>query len=114
MLMKKQRFILVILLTLTFLFILTSCGDSGVLLYINNKTDQTLSIYITGVYQNDVPPGVETRTGTMQIPPEPDLQPVRDKYLIEAKTKAGELVYSKEFTWNELNDLDWKVVIPSQ
>jgi hypothetical protein len=34
------------------------------------------------------------------------------KYLIEAKTEDGEVVYSEEFTWQELDDMDWTIVIP--
>ena len=48
----------------------------------------------------------------MSIYPE-DIYLAGAKFLIEAKTKPkdGEVVYSERFTWQELHDMDWKVVI---
>jgi hypothetical protein len=88
--------------------------DPAVWIKINNQTDQTVGIFIMGVYQNDVSPGEVRRIGTMEIWGD-DSPPWGDGnflYLIEAKTDDGEVVYSEEFTWQELDDMDWTIVIP--
>ena len=35
----------------------------------------------------------------------------REKYIMYAENEVGEIVYQRTFTWDELNDLGWKVVI---
>lgn len=109
-----RLFITTLLVLLSLLLTLTSCiGDPGVLLYVNNKTDLTLSFYIRGVYQNDVSPGEIRKISTMEIWPNPNPPWGTEdyQYLIEAKTKRGEVVLSDNLTWQELDDMDWTIVI---
>jgi hypothetical protein len=109
---KRRQILLAILSVISLLFLLMSSGCDPVKWFrVDNQTDQTVSIYITGVYQNDVASGEIRRIGTLQIPPKPGLPP-HSPYLVEAKTKDGKVVYSKEFTWQELDDMDWTIVIP--
>ncbi|UCH52015.1 MAG: hypothetical protein JSV54_04565, partial [Chloroflexota bacterium] len=76
---------------------------------VDNRTDQTLEIFIDNLRQCDAPPGEMSRSGTIDIPPY-DIWP-DEKYAIEARTEDGEVVYSQEFTWQELDDMDWTIVI---
>jgi hypothetical protein len=116
---RSKRFPIVIFSVALLLVLLLSSSactcDPAVWIEFNNQTDQTLSIFIDGsASQGDVLPGETLRTGTMSIWGSPD-PPWGDgdyKYLIEAKTKDGEVVYSEEFTWQELDDMDWTIVIP--
>ncbi len=34
------------------------------------------------------------------------------KYPVEAVTETGEVVFSRVFTWDELHDMNWTIVIP--
>jgi hypothetical protein len=88
-------------------------GDPGTFINVNNSTSVKVSFYIQGVNHGEVPPGETKEIGTLEIWPEPN-QPggTEDyKYLIEAKTEQGAILYSKDFTWNELDDMHWKIVI---
>ena len=94
------------------LFLLTGCwGDPGTRIRVNNLTDQTLVIFIDELQEADIPPGEIVAYDTTLIQPK-NIYPADKKFLIEAKTKEGEVIYSQEFTWQELDDMDWKVVIP--
>ena len=115
---RSKRLPLVLLSTmlLLFLFISSACAcivEPGVDLLINNQTDQTLEIYIEGdrTILPKALPGETTKISTMLINPI-DIYPDDHKFLIEAKTEEGEVVYSEEFTWQELDDMDWTIVIP--
>ena len=35
----------------------------------------------------------------------------REKYIMYAENEVGEIVYQRTFTWDELHDMGWKVVI---
>ena len=111
----KKKIPLLIFIAVLLMSLFAGCfpwGDPGVEICVDNRTDQTLSIFITELYEYDVPPRKVVRFGTMEIS-DPDLPWALDKYLIEAKTKQGEVVYSEEFTWQELDDMDWTIVISS-
>jgi hypothetical protein len=113
----SKRLLLVLLSAILLISLSASSActcDPAVWIEFNNKTDYTLSIYIGGAYQDDVSPGQTLRFATMDIWGD-DSPPWGDedfRYLIEAKTKDGEVVYSEEFTWQELDDMDWTIVIP--
>jgi len=85
---------------------------SGYPLLVQNRTEQSITIFL-GVYTHkdkiydkynigDIKPRTEIEHRTPQF----------EKYSIEAKNAQGEVVYSENFTWHELHDIDWKVVIP--
>jgi hypothetical protein len=115
---RSKRFPIVIFSVALLLALLLSSSactcDPAVWIEFHNQTDYTLSIYIGGAYQDDVAPGQTLRFATMDIWGD-DSPPWGDgdfKYLIEAKTNDGEVVYSEKFTWQELDNMDWKIVIP--
>lgn len=71
---------------------------------IQNNTAQTLSIYISETYIGDVEPGGEINNSKVWI---------RSRFNIEAKNARGEVFFSREFTFDEMeHEIDWKVVIP--
>ena len=84
--------------------------DPATWLKVDNQTDQKLVIFIDGYSQGYIQPGRITEIVTRAIDPL-NIYPDR-KYLIEAKTEDGEVVYSEKFTWQELDDMDWTTVIP--
>jgi len=112
---KIMHLALIFVSTIVLISLLTSCwGDPGTFIKIDNQSNVAISIYIQGVNHGEVLPGVTQEIGTLEIWPEPN-QPggTEDyQYLIEGKTKNGEVVYSEEFTWQEIDDIDWTIVIP--
>jgi hypothetical protein len=111
---RSNRLSLVLLSSLLLISLLASSaciGDPGSYLTIDNQTDLTLGIFIDELPTIDVPPHERERFSTIIIHPNPDFSDDH-KYLIEAKTEDGEVVYSEEFTWQELDDMDWTIVIP--
>jgi hypothetical protein len=111
----KGKILLVVLGTILFLWLLTSClSDPGTFLNIDNQSNVAVSIYIRGVRHSEVPPGVTKEIGTMEIWPDPNPPWGAEdyKYLIEAKTEEGKVVYSKELTWQEIDEINWTIIIP--
>jgi hypothetical protein len=114
---RSKRLSLILLSAILLISLLASSaciGDPTVGLSVNNQTDQTVKIFISGLPQVYVLPREIKKFETMQIWGD-DSPPWGDgdfKYLIEAKTEDGEVVYSEEFTWQELDDMDWTIVIP--
>ena len=84
------------------LVIVVAC-DPAYDLKIENQTDMVLTVYFQENRQGNVEPH---QTFTVRA------GGVASRFLIEAKNTKGEPVFSKEFGFNELNDADWKVVIP--
>ena len=86
--------------------------DPGTWFTVDNKTDQELGIYIDKLHSVDIPPQEVSRFITTSVYPSPDVYPADKKFLIEAKTKSGEVIYTEEYTWQELDDMNWKITIP--
>ena len=114
---RGKRLVLVILSAMLLLFLFTSSAcvcivDPANYYYVDNRTDQTLDFFVegSGFPLVDAPPGEITEFVTIAIPK--DMYPADKMFLIEAKTKQGKVVYSEEFTWQELDDMDWTIVIP--
>ena len=109
--MKHQRNNGILVLTSVFLIMVLlalllvgQACDPEVPLQIENRTDTVLSIYTEGIYDGQVEPN-----NSIKIK---NLAAIHSYYLIEAKDSKGEVVYSRKFSFTELNDADWKVVIP--
>jgi hypothetical protein len=77
--------------------------DRAVPLQIENKTDTVLNIYLESVYAGKIEPNK-----TIKIR---DIAATFSYLLIEAKNSKGEVIYSRKFSFIELHDADWKVVI---
>jgi hypothetical protein len=89
-------------------------GDPGTWLRVHNRTDQELGIFIDELHSVDIPPGEVLRFSTTSIWPGPNPPWGTEDYLylIEAKTENGEVVYSDNYTWQELDDMEWTIGIP--
>jgi hypothetical protein len=93
------------LLLITFLSLSIGCEPFAPI-RIQNKTRQLLSIFINDTQIGDVQPGAEVRNKILLLS--------AGKYNIEAKDIQGNVVYSKQFTYEEMKKINWKVVIPLQ
>lgn len=103
--------ILYFLLVLTMLLPSTVACEPRAPIQVENKTDQTLAIFVRfgtvdkSYHLGDVTPGAEISNKNAPIM-------ISNVYYIEAKNHQGELVYTREFSYDELKAADWKVVIP--
>ena len=106
--MKRQQSIGILLLTIVFLIVglllLGQACDPAVPLQIENRTDMVLTIYVEGVNDGQVEPNKSIKIK--------DVVAIFSYLQIEAKNSKGEVIYSRKFSFNELVDVDWKVVIP--
>lgn len=109
------RMIPIISIVLLILLSFNSCqcqyGDPGVSITVVNETDDLVSIYVDGWLEYSVPPRASKEFTTIAISPI-NVYSENKEFLIEAKTKSGDIIYSKKFSWQELHDMNWKIVIP--
>jgi hypothetical protein len=70
-------------------------------LYIQNNTDQTLSIFITDIFEGNLAPKSTLKT-------EPS---IGGRYDIVGKNPAGKIIYEKSISFEELDRMDWKILI---
>jgi hypothetical protein len=101
--------LLILSLMLGALILTTSCwGDPGFQLIIENKSQYDLTVYVNNYKVGDVKAGeqIEDHFGMDT-----------GRYKIEAKNVQGEMIFSKTFTFDQMQRIDnkriWKVVIPS-
>lgn len=95
-----MRFIF-ILTSLILLLVVISC-EPALTIKVDNHTDQRLIIYLDGHSIFNVEP---TDTGQHRI------QASSGYYIIEAKNFEGKIFYSKRYTWDELRDANYKILI---
>ena len=105
--MNNRRRIIVLWSIVAFLIATTlllglAC-DPAFPLQIENRTDMVLTPYIGDVNVGEVEPNRSIKVK--------GLGGTHAYYLIEAKNSKGEVVYSRKFSFDELDDADWKVVI---
>jgi hypothetical protein len=111
---NRKQLALIFSFLLLFIFTLDACwADQGTRFTIENQTKQLITIYI-----NKEPLTPEIKPGEKQVYVSGVIPPsgaprAPEKYLIEAKNDQGQIIYSKEFIWKELNDLNWKIIILS-
>jgi hypothetical protein len=71
---------------------------------IENRTDKNLIIFVNDFRVGEVGPvGQLTREDETRN---------TGKYLIEVKSPLGDLIYSKELNYQQLQDADFRVIIP--
>ena len=71
---------------------------------IRNNTDQAITLIVNGTEKGTINPHSEFKPRTIFI---------AGWFIIEAKDSQGSVVYSQKFTYEELEWLDWKIVIPA-
>jgi len=106
--MNRQRKSIIFGLSLVLMLgaILTAsvaCIEYTCDLVIENQTEDVLTIYRNDYLIGDVEPGEQI---TKEVP-----RDIGD-HLIVAKNAQGEIVYSKKYTPRDLEEADYKVVIP--
>lgn len=111
----KRRSIVVlvgiILLLLAVLLPTVVACDPRAPIRVENQTEQILAIFVRfgtvdkSHHLGDVTPGAEIRNKNAPIM-------ISNVYYIEGKNPQEEVVYAKEFSYDELKAADWKVVIP--
>jgi hypothetical protein len=110
--MRRGNYRISLLTTIIFLllflsFIAVSCEPIAPF-RITNHTDQTLTIFIEDRKIGDVAPGKEIKNRITLI-----MNMTAGKYHIEAKDKEGNSIYSEEFTYQEISNMDWEITIPA-
>ena len=84
---------------------IASC-DPALILEVDNRTDQTLTIYVDGARTFSVKPGEILKHRTIEA--------ASGYYTIEAKNNEGRIYYSKKFAWDELREADYKITVLPQ
>ena len=108
---NNRKTLLAILSTILLLVTLMGC-DPPVLLHVENQSDSNITIFINESASGTVQAMEQKTFSVVEIPYHPDAYWAPEDYLIEAKTSRGEVLYSKRFTWQELHDMEWTIVIP--
>jgi len=93
------------------LFLTIGC-EKNTVLNVENYSSETVEVLINGNKQGILDPGEHVTINTSSIPVEPPSGDRSRKYLVEAKEPLGKVIYSQEFTWQELHNMKWKIVIP--
>lgn len=110
--------------------LLSGCiGDRGVRVTFENRTETTIWINLdgvpkdfTGAFQLD--PKIENKGPVdagksrsflyFSIPPDKELGEQAGNYVITALTSEKAAVYQRIFTWTELSNMGWTVVVETQ
>jgi hypothetical protein len=85
-------------------------------LTVENRTGQTISVFVTIVDMDDPNTfniGNVAANKTRKFDDSKILLVAYDKYLIEAKSDAGDTIFSKTFTLAELQESKWKITVSS-
>ncbi len=109
----RSKALLAVFMLLIIILPLTGCEPAAPI-RIKNKTDQTLYISFSYSYSDHVEADAKRDLmGAVKAGEElrPEIFPF-PTFLIEAKDVQGNIVYSKEFSYKELEKTDWKLVIP--
>ncbi len=115
-------------LVVVLLALLMGCvGERGTTVIIENRTDIPIIFdykHVSLAYSGPVTPttgvlnprflspGNTERYVTLIDPERPYGE--REKYVLLALNEAREVVFQRTFTWDELNEMGWKVTIESQ
>jgi hypothetical protein len=82
-----------------------ACEEAGGNIEIVNQTNATVTILSDGqptVPRSTLLPGQTTGVGTVMS---------GFPTTISAQTESGRILFSRRFTWDEMNEADWRIVI---
>ncbi len=68
-----------------------------------NLTDTALNIHLRGIFIGETYPGAEIDNKKVLS--------TFDNYLIEAKDESGKILFSKDFSLDELDKTEWNIKI---
>ena len=109
---RLAQLMVLVLILATLLVAAVSCEPSPPF-QVKNKTDQTLYIFFAVSYLDYVEADAE-RVLEGEVKPGEVLSPTTlpfPRYLIEARDEKGNVVYSREFSCEELESINWKATI---
>ena len=110
---RSRQILLVTLMLACVLFPFTHTGcKPTILLRVENQSDSNITVFINEKTLGRMQAKEQVTFNTLLIPFRPDMPEAPEDYLIEAKTSSGEVIYSERFTWQELKDRNWEIVIP--
>jgi hypothetical protein len=96
--MRKIMLPLTIFVILLGLLLATGCGHPGPYFPITNQFDQNVTVFLNGVKVGTLKPG-QTKT----FYPNEVLTTADTNLLLEAKAESGSILFSSNFTWDELS-----------
>jgi hypothetical protein len=108
---NNRKTLLAILSAILLIVTLMGC-ERTILLHVDNQSDSDITLFINEKVSTIVQATEQKTVNTTLIPYHPDAPWASDDYLIEAKTSKDKVIYSERFTWQELHDMDWTIVIP--
>ena len=77
-----------------------ACDPSHAVTY-DNQTNKSVMIFINGAFDASVDPMDEKTLEVIEF----------DEATFEARDSAGRIIYSETFTWEELKEAGWQIVI---
>ena len=109
----RLRLFLVLILAAVLLPVIAGCEHLAPVI-VKNNTDKVLTIYEDATRLHQMPGRPKSLAGTVQ--PGEELRPEHipstfNTYVFEAIDAQGNIVYSKVFTRQELEDMNWEVTI---
>ena len=81
-------------------------------LNVENRTEEVYIIYVNQERLGEIKASSKEEFLTGVIPPFKFAAEANEAFLIVVKKSGNEVVYSDNFTWKELNDMRWKIIIP--
>ena len=100
---RSNSTVLLSLILMLVISLVTAACELVAPIKIENKTNEVLTVYIEKYHIGDVKPNDKIKN---------DLVNYRDWYLIEMFDTQEDIVYSHKFSAEELEKMDWNVVIP--
>ncbi len=77
-----------------------ACDPSHAVTY-DNRTNESVMIFINGAFDGSVDPMDETTAEVIEF----------DEATFEARDSDGRVIHSETFTWDELKEAGWRIVI---
>lgn len=94
------RNLCIFLLVVSGAFVVTAC-DPGHNVTYENTTDQVVSVFVNGAFDFTLGPSEKKEFLVFKFREE----------TLEAKDEVGRVIYSETFTWEELKEAGWQIVI---
>jgi hypothetical protein len=84
----------------------SSCvGERIAPIKVHNDTEETLTVFIDGVRIGEVASGEEIKN---------DMVWITTRFVIEARNSQGHTIYKEKITLDDMEKIDWKVIISPQ
>ena len=95
-----------ICITLVFCVILSACvGERIAPIKVQNNTEETLTIFINNDKVGNIASGEEIKNKRISI---------TVRFMIEARNSHGQTIYKERLSLDDMESMDWKVIISPQ